>query len=142
MQTTRRRVLPDPNRRSPKPGFIVAEHGHTHSQLNYVSFSRRLRPRLTLPAVPLGPIPQQDPPSRRLRPCNPKPKPRMVNPRHNRDRTLKRRYPPPRRRPMDTTPERRVPKHGGRRELFTCRFSIRTSPSCGIRIPRDVGDTA
>lgn len=35
MQTTRRRVLADPNRRSPKPGFVVAEHGHTHGQLNY-----------------------------------------------------------------------------------------------------------
>lgn len=35
MQTTRRRVLPDPNRRTPKPGFIVAEHGHTHGQLSY-----------------------------------------------------------------------------------------------------------
>ncbi|KAJ9112599.1 hypothetical protein QFC19_000619 [Naganishia cerealis] len=33
--TTRRRVLPDPVPRGPKTGFVVAEHGHTHGQVNY-----------------------------------------------------------------------------------------------------------
>ncbi|KAJ9124538.1 hypothetical protein QFC24_003330 [Naganishia onofrii] len=33
--TTRRRALPDPVSRGAKTGFIVAEHGHTHGQVNY-----------------------------------------------------------------------------------------------------------
>lgn len=33
--TTRRRALPDPVSRGAKTGFVVAEHGHTHGQVNY-----------------------------------------------------------------------------------------------------------
>lgn len=42
MQSTRRRVLPDPTHHSPKPAFILAEHGHTHSHLAYYLFDPRL----------------------------------------------------------------------------------------------------